>query len=89
MLHDFADILINNHGDLGDASVEISGFPQRVAPSSTVVGAAVVNAITARASELLMEEGIMPPVFMSGNIDGGDAYNKAAIAERRENIFYM
>jgi uncharacterized phosphosugar-binding protein len=57
--------------------------------SGTVVGAAVVNAITARASELLMEEGIMPPVFMSGNIDGGDAYNKAAIAERRENIFYM
>lgn len=89
MLHDFADILINNHGDLGDASVEISGFPQRVAPSSTVVGAAVVNAITARVSELLMEEGIMPPVFMSGNIDGGDAYNKAAIAERCENIFYM
>jgi uncharacterized phosphosugar-binding protein len=26
---------------------------------------------------------------MSGNIDGGDAYNKAVIAEHRDNIFYM
>jgi uncharacterized phosphosugar-binding protein len=45
--------------------------------------------VTARASELLWAEGIKPPVFMSGNIDGGDAYNKAVIAEHRENIFYM
>lgn len=89
MLHDFASILIDNHGDLGDAAVKLDGFDQRLASSSTVIGAAILNAITARASEILWERGIKPPVFMSGNIDGGDAYNKAVIAEHKDNIFYM
>lgn len=89
MLHDFADIRIDNHGDRGDASVQIGDFPQKVASTSTVIGAAILNAVMARACELLYEEGIEPPVFMSGNMDGGDAYNKRVIAEHAENIFYM
>jgi uncharacterized phosphosugar-binding protein len=89
MLHDFADILIDNHGDRGDASVELEGFPQKLAPTSTAVGAALLNAAVVRASEILLEKGIQPPVFMSSNIDGGDAHNKAVIASHKENIFYM
>lgn len=89
MLHDFADILIDNHGDKGDAAIQLEGFAQRLASTSTVVGAALLNAVTARASELLWEKGIEPPVFMSGNIDGGDAYNKAVIEAHKDNIFYM
>ena len=89
MLHDFASVLIDNHGDLGDATIRLEGFEQKLASTSTVVGAAILNAVTARASEILWAEGIKPPVFMSGNIDGGDAYNKAVIAKHRENIFYM
>ena len=89
MLHDFADILIDNHGDRGDATIRLEGFEQKLASTSTVVGAAILNAVTARASEILWKKGIKPPVFMSGNIDGGDAYNKAVIAEHKDNIFYM
>ena len=89
MLHDFADVLIDNHGDLGDATIQLEGFAQKLASSSTVVGAAILNAVTARASELLWSKGIKPPVFMSGNIDGGDAYNKAVIEEHKDQIFYM
>ena len=88
-LHDFASILIDNHGDRGDASVEIEGFPQKVASTSTVVGAAILNAVVARVAELLMESGMTPPVFMSGNIDGGDEFNRRVMAERRDNIFYL
>lgn len=89
MLHDLASILINNHGDRGDATIQLEGFDQKLASSSTVVGAAILNAVTARASEILWSKGINPPVFMSGNIDGGDAYNKAVIAEHKDQIFYM
>ena len=89
MLHDFADVLIDNHGDLGDATIQLEGFAQKLASSSTVVGAAILNAVTARASEILWSKGIKPPVFMSGNIDGGDAYNKAVIEEHKDQIFYM
>ena len=89
MLHDFASVLIDNHGDRGDAAVTLDGFAQKVSSSSTVVGAAILNAVIARACELLLEQGIDPPVFMSGNMDGGDAYNKAVIAKHKDNIFYM
>jgi len=89
MLHDFASILIDNHGDYGDATVSLEGFKQKLASSSTVVGAAILNAVVARASEILIGEGFVPPVFMSGNIDGGDSYNKAVIEKHKENIFYM
>ena len=89
MLHDFASSLIDNHGDKGDAAIQLEGFAQKLASTSTVVGAALLNAVTARASELLWKKGIEPPVFMSGNIDGGDAYNKAVIAAHKDNIFYM
>ena len=88
-LHDFASILIDNHGDLGDASVELEGFPQKVASTSTVVGAAILNAVVARVCELLLESGETPPVFMSGNIDGGDEHNRRVMNERKDNIFYL
>ncbi len=89
MLYELADILIDNHGDVGDATCELQGFAQRVSASSTAVGAAILNAIAARTSELLLEKGIEPPVFMSGNLEGGDAHNKAVIEKHKENIFYM
>ncbi len=88
-LYDYADILIDNHGDRGDASIQLEGFVQKIGPTSTVVGAAILNAIVVRACEILMEMDIQPPVFMSGNIDGGDAYNKEIITQYREHIFYM
>jgi uncharacterized phosphosugar-binding protein len=89
LLYHFASILIDNHGDRGDATVQLEGFAQKIASTSTVVGAAILNAVTARASEILWADGIKPPVFMSGNMDGGDDYNKAVIAEHKDNIFYM
>lgn len=88
-LHEFADIIIDNHGDYGDASIQLEGFQQKIASTSNVVGAAILNAVTARACELLWGQGILPPVFMSGNLDGGDEYNQAVIAEHAQNIFYM
>ena len=88
-LYEFASILIDNHGDLGDASVKLEGFPQKIASTSTVVGAAVLNAVTARACELILEAGETPPVFMSGNIDGGDEHNRKVMAEHADNIFYQ
>ena len=88
-LYEFASVLIDNHGDLGDASVELEGFPQKISSTSTVVGAAILNAVCARACQLLLESGVTPPVFMSGNIDGGDEHNKKVMAEHAGNIFYL
>jgi len=74
-LRDLADVVIDNGGATGDAAVAIDGFAQRVGPTSTVVGAAALNAIVAEAAERLVARGIQPDVFLSSNVEGGDAVN--------------
>ena len=74
-LHELADIVIDNGGSVGDAAVDIPGFDQKVAPTSTVVGAAILNAMVAEAVQLLVARGVMPEVYSSSNTEGGDAAN--------------
>jgi uncharacterized phosphosugar-binding protein len=88
-LYDFADILIDNCGEKGDASLTLPGLPEKAGPTSTVVGALILNAVAVRAMELLLERGIEPPVFVSANLDGGDEHNARILEEYRDHIFYM
>jgi uncharacterized phosphosugar-binding protein len=74
-LHDIADIVIDNGGVVGDAIVTVDGFDQKVAPTSTAVGAAIVNAIVAQTVANLVREGKHPHVYTSANTEGGDAAN--------------
>ena len=74
-LQDIADVVIDNGGVIGDAAVAVDGFANRVGPTSTVVGAAALNAIVAEAVARLVARGITPEVFLSSNVDGGDEVN--------------
>ena len=49
-------------------------------PTSTVTGAAILNAIVAEAVELLVARGIIPEVYRSANVAGGDAANARYVA---------
>jgi uncharacterized phosphosugar-binding protein len=60
---------------VGDAAVTVDGVATAVAPTSTVVGAAIVNALVAEVTERLVSRGIVPEVFTSANVTGGDAAN--------------
>ncbi len=88
-LADLCDIVIDNCVPLGDAAVEIPGFPQKVGPLSSVTGCAIVNAVVAEVVARLVEQGFEPPVFVSSNLDNGDAWNSRLLAENRERIHYM
>jgi uncharacterized phosphosugar-binding protein len=37
----------------------------------------------------LVARGVTPPVFMSANLDGGDAFNARHLAANRHRIHYM
>lgn len=76
-LHELADVVIDNGGVPGDACVVIDGVPHPVGPTSTVVGAAVVNAIAVEAIERLALAGRAPATYTSANLAGGDAANTA------------
>ncbi|MEO7125372.1 MAG: sugar isomerase domain-containing protein [Nakamurella sp.] len=66
-LHELAAIVIDNHGEPGDASVRIPGLDKRVGPTSTAVGATIVNAIVVQAAQLLTSRGHAPNVYTSLN----------------------
>ncbi|MEZ4595385.1 MAG: SIS domain-containing protein [Chloroflexota bacterium] len=74
-LHELVDVAIDNGGAVGDAAVAIEGLDARVAPTSTVVGAAILEALVAEVAERLVARGIAPEVYASSNVAGGDAAN--------------
>jgi uncharacterized phosphosugar-binding protein len=71
-LFEAADIVLDNHGQPGDACLEFKELGTRSGATSTVIGAAVLNAVVVEVIELLAKEGIQPPVFISANIAGPD-----------------
>ena len=49
----------------------------------------MLNAVMTRCVELTIQAGGMAPVFISANVEGGDAHNKAMLAKYSDHIFYM
>lgn len=88
-LYAYCDVVIDNHGDIGDAVCSIEGLEQKVGPSSTVVGATVLNTIVVETVKKLVENGMeKPPIFYSANLDGGDELNRALYERYQDSIHY-
>ena len=88
-LYQFCDIVLDNHGDIGDACVSIEGTEQKVAPTSTVIGATILNSIIAATAQNLVKRGLgRPPIFYSANIDGGDELNEQLYMEYKDSIHH-
>jgi uncharacterized phosphosugar-binding protein len=80
-LSDVADLTIDSRVPAGDAIIDFDGLDAPVAAASTALGAALMNAIVAQTTDVLLTNGIQPPVIVSMNIPGGDERN-AELAER-------
>ena len=83
-LFETADLILDNGGVLGDASVSFSDGAM-VGPTSTAIGAAMLQAIVCRVKEISLEEGFEADFFKSSNVDGGDEWNDRLI-ERYKDI---
>ena len=88
-LYELCDIVIDNHGDYEDGSVDIPGMEQKTGPTSSVAGCMIANMIVAATIELMAEAGFEPPVFHSANVDGGDEFNAKIFAKHKDRIHYM
>lgn len=88
-LFEVCDIVLDNKGEIGDAAVSINGLPEKIGPTSTAVGTALINAIIIDAVNKMLDDGFQPPVLMSANLDGGDEHNARIFKEYADNIFYM
>ena len=88
-LYEVADLVIDNCGARGDASLTIPGVPEKAAPTSTAIGAAILNAVVAQAIHNVVAAGGIPPVFVSANLDEGDSHNARMLEQYKKHIFYM
>jgi uncharacterized phosphosugar-binding protein len=88
-LFELADYLLDVRSPVGDAILEIDGLPVKTAPSSTVIGVTMLHAVISQSIAYLIEEGITPPIFLSGNLDGADERNQRLLKEYKDRITYL
>lgn len=88
-LMDVADVVIDNCGIPGDAICEVPGVEARVASTSTVVGAALMNALVVEAAQILQSRGVEPPVFRSANIDQSAESNQRWMDHYGSRLLYL
>lgn len=87
-LFELCDLVVDNKGTVGDAAVQLSGLAERIGPTSTACGAALLNGIIIETVEQMLQNGEVPPVFMSANLDGGDEHNQKILEEYGDQIYY-
>jgi uncharacterized phosphosugar-binding protein len=79
-LFELGEIVLDTGSPPGDASLEFKGLPVRAGAVSTVLGAALMNAVMVEAIQHILDRGEKPPVLMSANLDGSDEYNAEVMA---------
>lgn len=69
-LFELADVSIDNCIPVGDAMLTLPDLTTKIGPSSTVAGAAIINAIVIEAVAQLLDRGEVVPILPSANLDG-------------------
>lgn len=88
-LMDVADLVLDNCGIPGDAICEIPGVDARVASTSTVVGAALMNELVIKTATILKSRGFEPPIFRSANIDNSAESNQRWMDHYGSRLLYL
>lgn len=85
-LYEAVDMYIDNYSPKGDAVLSYEKVKISFTPSSTITGAFILNSIFAEAITLMANEGMEPPVFLSGNLEESDEHNTKLIEKYSERI---
>jgi uncharacterized phosphosugar-binding protein len=88
-LYGLADIVIDTMLPYGDALVEVPDTQVKMSPGSTVIGAFLINMLMARVVEELQKLKVDPPIFVSGNVEGGMEYNQKYLEKYQGRIKHL
>lgn len=75
-LGDVVDLVVDSRVPAGDAILQLDGMDAGIGASSTVLGAALMNAIVSQVAETMLAAGHQPPAIVSMNVPGGDERNR-------------
>jgi uncharacterized phosphosugar-binding protein len=84
-LYELGEIVLDSGAPPGDACLSFKGMDIKAGALSTVLGAAIMNAVMVEAIQYMLDKGVKPPVLISANLDGSDEYN-AQVMARYDNI---
>jgi uncharacterized phosphosugar-binding protein len=85
-LHELADVVLDTCAPPGDAALRIEGAPVAAGAVSTVLGAALLNAVLVESVAELVRRGVEPPLVRSYNLDGSEAHNERMQARYRRRV---
>ncbi|MFY9240913.1 MAG: SIS domain-containing protein [Roseovarius sp.] len=85
-LHDVVDVAIDTKVPIGDALMRVPGLGEPTGASSTYASAIALNSLVLRTIALLLDRGIEPPVWRSGNAPGGDEANSRFLDNFRGRV---
>jgi uncharacterized phosphosugar-binding protein len=88
-MYHFADVVIDNKVDKGDAMLSADGFNTKFSSASGITSSAIMHCLSTATIEELLSRGITPPVFVAANVDGGSEHNQKLLKEYRDRIFYV
>ena len=74
-LHEFVDISVDCKVPYGDACMEVGDG--KMGGLSTYAACFILNACLINGARLALQEGVKPPIYLSGNVDGGREHNVA------------
>jgi len=85
-LCDVVDIVIDTQTPCGDAVLTFEKSNVRAIPASSLLGVTILNVLMAEIVERYDQDGLTPPVFISGNLEGGLERNKAYLDEYKFKV---
>ncbi|WP_293868327.1 sugar isomerase domain-containing protein [uncultured Alsobacter sp.] len=88
-LHDVVDLAVDTKVAIGDVAVTVPGMESSIAAVSTFANAFALNCLVIRTVAKLVERGIEPPVWRSGNAPGGDEANARFLHRFRERVRWL
>ncbi|MCL2588511.1 MAG: SIS domain-containing protein [Oscillospiraceae bacterium] len=85
-LCDIADIIIDTNAPKGDAMLHYEKSGVDAVPSSSILAMTLLNVLVAEIIERFDEAGLTPPVFISGNVEGGLERNQALLQKHKFKV---
>ena len=86
VLMDLCDVVIDIKCIEGDAILEKEGVPDKFCGTSTILGMTVMESIIGQTISNCVDQGLVPPIYVSSNLDRGDEINLKHIEEYKDLI---
>ncbi|MTI47123.1 SIS domain-containing protein [Sporosalibacterium faouarense] len=83
-LFEVADFVLDNCGVPGDAILKVKNKHFKIAPTSTIAGAVILQGLVAGIVDKIHGEGKEVPVMVSANLDNSDQYNEKQLEKLLE-----